>query len=217
MPSLWQPHLPTAYVAASGDLGDLKFLKSVDRTAAHIIGIDGGADRLAAAGIIPDAVLGDMDSVHGEFTNLVRLPDQHQSDLEKAIVYLLAGGVRHLIIYGAVGGTRLDHHIANLDLLTKYAPHCRITLVSGQTTLDGLSPENTAPSGLNLPVKPHSILGVLPGGSAATVTLSGTQYELNHATLDVGTHGVGNTAMGDKLHIQIHGGLVRLIRTLPEE
>jgi thiamine pyrophosphokinase len=212
---VWQPNLPHAFLVAAGDAGHLEHLKSVDRAAAHIIGIDAGADALVAVGIMPDAVMGDMDSARGKFENIVHLADdQNQSDLEKSIVYLLTQGVNDFTIYGALGGARMDQQIANVDLLAKYAPQCRIALISEDGTMtEGLSPENTAPDGLDFTVQPGGKIGILPHCGFAIVTLRGTRYDLNKGEIQFGTHGVGNTAIDDTVHIQIHKGIVRFIRS----
>lgn len=61
----------------------------------------------------PEAVVGDCDSVKGEFSTLVRVPEQETNDLEKAVRYCRSKGWRNPVILGATG-RREDHTIGNI-------------------------------------------------------------------------------------------------------
>jgi len=219
MPSDWSPVYPTAYLVANGDAPTPGILQNINSTNVHIIAVDGGGAALAAAGIMPDCIMGDMDSL-GEWAERINipqilLPDQNKSDLEKSILYLLDRGVKNFVLYGAWGGGRLDHALANLDLLTVYAPRCRICMTIGDTMIDGLSMENTAPNGLDLSARVGTKLGLLSAGKAATLTLRGVEYPLEQVELQPGTHGVGNTTTANQIHVQIFSGCAWLVR-MPE-
>jgi len=216
MPSDWLRVHTIAYLVANGEPPAPEILQSINRADAHIIAVDGGGAALSAVGVTPDCIMGDMDSL-GEWAAQkeipkILLPGQDKSDLEKSILYLLKRGVKYFILCGAWGGARLDHTIANLDLLTAYAPRCQISMIMGNAIIDGLSVENTAPNGLTLSARIGSKLGLLPAGQAATVTLRGVEYPLEQAELQPGTHGVGNTVTADQIHVQIFSGCARLIR-----
>ncbi len=213
----WTPVFDTAHLIAAGDAPAPEVLQHINRTAAHIIAVDGGSAALAAADVKPDCIMGDMDSDAGRISApKVVLPDQYKSDLEKAIDYLLHRGVKYFTLYGAHGGARTDHAIANLDLLTRYAPHCRIKMAMGDAVVEGLCPENTAPNGIRISTGQNDMIATLPIGGPAVLTLRGAEYALEHAELQPGTAGVGNTAIADHIHIQIFRGAVRLVR-MPEQ
>lgn len=61
----------------------------------------------------PEAVVGDCDSVKGEFSTLVRVSEQETNDLEKAVRYCRSKGWRNPVILGATG-RREDHTIGNI-------------------------------------------------------------------------------------------------------
>lgn len=61
----------------------------------------------------PYAVVGDCDSLKGEFGNVVRVAEQETNDLEKAVQYCRKMGWRHPVILGATG-KREDHTIGNI-------------------------------------------------------------------------------------------------------
>ena len=91
--------------------------------AGFFVAADSGADALLARGVIPDAVIGDMDSLSkaGRAAvpqdRLVVVDEQDSTDFEKA-----AQRIEAPLIY-ALGftGARLDHELAALHVLVRYA------------------------------------------------------------------------------------------------
>jgi len=84
------------------------------------IAADGGAKALARYGITPDAFIGDLDSADkapecAETKILPRIKDD--TDTAAAVKYALARGYGKIIMAGALGGSRLSHTVANLQLL----------------------------------------------------------------------------------------------------
>lgn len=61
----------------------------------------------------PDVVVGDGDSLRGEFANVVRVPEQETNDLEKALAYCRQKGYKAPVIVGATG-KREDHTLGNI-------------------------------------------------------------------------------------------------------
>lgn len=61
----------------------------------------------------PDVVVGDCDSLKGEFANVVRIAEQDTNDLEKAVKYCRSKGWRNPVVLGATG-KREDHTIGNV-------------------------------------------------------------------------------------------------------
>ena len=76
---------------------------------------------------LPDAVIGDLDSVSPALKDLLagriqHFPDQETNDLTKTLTYLHSRyGKQAITLLGASGG-REDHLLANLALLPTYAP-----------------------------------------------------------------------------------------------
>lgn len=85
------------------------------------IAADGGKDRLAAFGLSADVFIGDLDSAEnapeaGEAVVLPRRKDD--TDTAFAVKYALERGYREFLLLGALGGARLSHTAANLQLLS---------------------------------------------------------------------------------------------------
>ena len=88
---------------------------------------DGAVNKLRRyTSILPDAVVGDLDSVSPALRALLgdrvhRFPDQETNDLTKTMHFLHnTRGARAITLLGASGG-REDHLLANLALLPTYA------------------------------------------------------------------------------------------------
>ena len=123
------PTSPVAHVLIVGSAPvDSSLLLATAGSAGALICADGGADAALAAGLRPDLVVGDMDSItpvmHARLlAEGVRLlqhpPEKDQTDMELAIEQALLYAPTRLTILGALGGARLDHTVGNLLLLAQ--------------------------------------------------------------------------------------------------
>lgn len=91
-----------------------------------VIGADGGAGRAMRAGITPDLVIGDMDSLPAAARArleaqgvgfITAKPDKEESDTELCVLEALERGATQIRIVGGLGGDRPEHSVANLLLL----------------------------------------------------------------------------------------------------
>lgn len=123
----------------------LKILKE----ASAIFCTDGAADALIQQlGIVPTAIVGDLDSVSEETKDLYpqllwHFPDQATNDLQKTVQFAKSLGCSDLVVLGIFGG-REDHAIANFSLLWKlnaevplvaYSDFGTFSFVHGKTRL----------------------------------------------------------------------------------
>lgn len=92
-----------------------------------IVAVDGGAQALVGAGIIPALLVGDMDSIdpatrrwleHRGVEVLLLPTAKNETDTEVAMRLAVDRGAGEITVYGALGGPRFDHFIGNLLLLT---------------------------------------------------------------------------------------------------
>ncbi len=95
-----------------------------------LIAADGGANHLGNLSIVPEVIIGDLDSLnrrsHWEsVTRVVELAEQDTTDFEKCLYSVDAP------LYIAVGftGKRLDHTLAALHVIAKYSDQKRVVLV----------------------------------------------------------------------------------------
>ncbi len=121
-------------IIADGSFPENEIPLAFLRNASKIICCDGGAGNLIKAGFIPEAIVGDLDSLDSETASLYsdRLfpdKDQETNDLTKAVMWCSKMGIKDLVILGATG-KREDHTIGNISLLTEYVHYVNVIMVT---------------------------------------------------------------------------------------
>lgn len=104
--------------------GELKHFPIEPAAWDHIIAANGGSRHALAQGVIPNIVVGDLDSLSSEEiarltddTRVERVPrDKDFTDGEMAVHEALRRGAQTVVLAGGLGG-RLDHTLANIFLL----------------------------------------------------------------------------------------------------
>ena len=101
--------------------GDFYGLREAPAPGDLVVAADGGLLACRKAGIAPDLLLGDFDSLTPdpeEATPILRLPvEKDDTDTLAAIRLGLDRGCGEFFLYGGTGGRRLDHTLANLQSL----------------------------------------------------------------------------------------------------
>lgn len=142
-----------------------------------LIAADAGLPPVQRAGLTPDLIVGDFDSLGyvPEGENVLRHPvKKDDTDMMLAVRLGLARGFAAFRLYGGVGG-RTDHTLANLQTLGFLAAHGAYGCLYGEreafTVLLGRS--------LRFPPACRGLISVFAfGGEASGVCLSGLLYPL---------------------------------------
>ena len=118
------PYETDAVILANGDYPSSPLPLKLLKEAPYVVCCDGGADAYIANGHLPDAVIGDGDSLSEanrlRYASLLHHnPDQETNDQTKAVQFLLSQGKHRIAIVGATG-KREDHTIGNISLLMEY-------------------------------------------------------------------------------------------------
>lgn len=108
------------FLIGTGHVNMDQFL-SVYKKDLPLIAADGGANHLYNFDIVPNAIIGDLDSLENREewerkTNVIHMPDQSSTDLEKV---LKQTQTQIYIAFGFVGD-RFDHILEILHVLSKY-------------------------------------------------------------------------------------------------
>ena len=180
-----------------------------------LIAADGGLTAVRAAGVHPDVVLGDFDSLGHvpQGANVLRWPEmKDDTDMMLAIRLGLEKGFRTFYLYGGCGG-RLDHTLANLQALAFLAQHEAVGfLFEGGQTVTCLRCGTAA-----FPALEQGILSVFAhGGKACGVTLRGLLYPLEEGELVPDFPlGVSNHFTGRPACVQVREGTLLLAWDAP--
>lgn len=117
-------------VVVGGGAFDAALLRRLAAGGALVVGADGGADGAFAAGVTPELVIGDLDSLADPEAwrtraRVVGIAEQDTTDFEKCL-YSVEAPVT--LALGMTGG-RFDHTLAALHAVTRYGRTRRIILV----------------------------------------------------------------------------------------
>lgn len=124
------PHFD-AVILADGEFPTADIPLQILREAKFLCCCDGAAAKAISQGFMPDAIVGDGDSLTPEFKTryaaIIHLEsEQDDNDLTKATRFCIAKGFRR-IAYLAATGKREDHTIGNIFLLPRYVQQFGIT------------------------------------------------------------------------------------------
>jgi thiamine pyrophosphokinase len=211
-----------AIIFANGDAPDPEIVQRWNGPADVIIAADGGTRHALAVGVMPQVVIGDLDSLDEadraqldrSGVQLIVYPTRKDyTDLELAIRYALEQRTKEIIIFSALGG-RWDQSLANLLLLTlpelAQVPtriidhHLSIQAIRDQAEITGRAGDTLSLIALK--------------GDAHGVTIEGCEYPLNDATLPFGaTLGVSNVLTQNTAKITVKQGQILALHTACEE
>jgi len=146
----------------------------------YIIAADGGYTHVQALGISPSCLLGDFDSLgYTPDKALVYPVKKDDTDAMLAVRRGLELGYREFVLYGALDGPRLDHTVANLQLLSFLASHRARGWLVGNSSVATLT-ENGV---LDFPETCQGYFSLFAMGGPARVTVTGAEYPLTDHTL----------------------------------
>lgn len=175
----------------------------------RIVAADGGAAAALARGLLPEAVIGDFDSLDRDTRaalpeqSLHHLAEQDSTDFEKCLTRIAAP----LIVGAGFSGARLDHQLAVCNALVRH-PQQRCLLI-GEEDCVFLSPPTLA-----LDLAPGTRVSLFPMG-AVEGRSDGLNWPIGGLTLTPdGQIGTSNHATGP-----VHLGVTapKLLVILPAE
>ncbi len=198
-------NLSNVLLIGNGTLPGAALLERLARQATFILAADGGADKARAAGIQPDLVIGDLDSLASAPEQVLRVPRQDNTDLEKALDWLTAHRAGRVCIVGSVGG-RWDFSIGNFLSVYSYLPALDIYFAGDGWKIYPLV------HGTQKTVRPGARVSLIPFTACTRVNLSGTQYPLTNAQLALGHTGrtLSNCAQQAQITVQFESGFMLL-------
>lgn len=192
-----------------------------------VIAADGGARHAEPLGLTLDLWVGDGNSI-GE-AGLAALdaagvplerarPDKDESDTELAMLAAIHRGVTGIVILGALGGTRIDHALANIDLLAHPDLDGRAVTILGAGARIGLI-RAPGPAGdaveRQFAGRRGDVVSLLPiGPGVEGVTTDGLAYPLADEPLPIGrTRGLSNVRVADEARVSVRRGLLLVVES----
>lgn len=179
------------------DSADLDLARRLGPT---LIAADGAGDRLVRMGVVPDALIGDMDSAsagaRASAGRVLVIPEQDTTDFEKCLYATEAP------LYLAVGftGGRVDHTLAVFHALLS-RPEKRVVLL-GEADAMALAPPGRA---LTLAVGQGARVSIFPLQPVRGLS-RGLEWPLDGLELAPGRRiGTSNRAIADEVTLRFEG------------
>ncbi len=88
----------------------------------YIIAVDGSAIKLLDLEIVPDVIIGDLDSlqnIKNKDIELVETPDQNKTDFRKTLEWCIKKNILNISIFG-ISGESEDHFLGNYYTLSDF-------------------------------------------------------------------------------------------------
>ncbi len=194
----------------NGEIEDKKNVIEVARfcraRGGAILCADGGLKQALKLKIIPDLVIGDMDSLPRPLPGLrFKRPvfvcdfDENSSDFEKTLLWVLERGFKTVFVCGVLGGG-LDHALVNIAMMERFGLKMRMVMLGRGRGI--FLPEGLYEFALNKGER-FSLLAL----EKAMVSLQGARYGLKEEVLSSPGRGLGNTAEGP-VSVQVHQGKI---------
>jgi len=202
-----------AVIFVNGVLPSLTAARALLRPDDIFLAADGGARLALRLGVMPEVVLGDMDSMDEETraalerggTDFQVFPrDKDETDLELALFFALKKGAREVRVLGASGG-RLDQTLANLALLGNDA-FAALDLRAD----DGVEEAFFVRDHAEIQGRSGEVVSLIPLGVAAEgVFTENLRWVLRGETLyPHQTRGVSNEMTGTRASVRLKAGML---------
>ena len=177
-----------------------------------VICADGGYAHAARAGLRPDRVIGDLDSLSGVVppeSILERVPvEKDDTDTMLCVRYALSQGCEECVILGGIGG-RLDHTLANLQTLAFAVSNGMRAELMGDDDHVLLLKDGV----LTLKREENCSLALLSFTERCVgVTTSGVKYPLTDAIIaQDNPMAVSNSFTAEEAHIAVNEGMMLVV------
>ena len=191
-------------IVANGDFPHNQFVLDKIGQTPYVIACDGALQTLLQHNIMPDLIIGDLDSISPELKEkfherIYHNPDQETNDLTKAASFAKKKHFKSVLIVAATG-LREDHTLGNISLLTLYQNWFDYVCILSDY-------------GYFIPIKKSSTFNCFPGQQIsifslypyASITSSGLRYPINERTLPIWWEGTLNEALNDTFTLLLKG------------
>lgn len=176
-----------------------------------VIAADAGYKNCISAGIEPDIIVGDFDSMPAPSGDgVVVLPvEKDDTDTLRALRMGLSRGYRDFVIYGGTGGSRADHSIANIQCLLFLVSH----EARGRIYGDGVVYRTLHNESCHFPAVCTGTLSLFClDGRAEGVSIRGLKYPIEDYTVRSDFPiGVSNSFTGVPAEIEVKNGTLLII------
>lgn len=205
-------------IIVNGIICDYDYHKSIIENCDLVICGDGGANHAYKMDIIPNYILGDLDSIHNKIKSyyenknveFIKFPSKKdKTDTEICIDYAYHLKATEVILLGALGG-RMDHAMANVNLLYYMLKKGIKGSIVNETDSIYISDNELTIKGN----KGDNISLIPLYGDVVGVTLENLEYPLNDFTIKKGSSiGISNVMIDNNCRISLKSGYLLVCKS----
>lgn len=212
--------MKSAIIVGASPLGGEKeeLKKQIQTGDYYTIAADGGIRFFIENNICPDIYIGDMDSSDSKMNIREIFPDinvescspiKDVTDMEIAVSNAVSKNYSDIIIYGGIGGNRISHMFANIQLMSAYkSKGINITMFGDNSLIYLLS---SGDSVLYSSDKKGFISVISLTDISKNVEIKGFFYEYKGDLYNTNALGVSNEFTGREGQITIGEGMLLII------
>ncbi|MCX7833267.1 MAG: thiamine diphosphokinase [Ignavibacteria bacterium] len=198
----------------NGYIPEEKIYKYFIKGKCYIIFADGAANLMRKSKILPDVILGDLDSATMETLKyylkrnvlVMKFTEQETTDFEKSLLHLEEKGIREIYVFGFMS-LRPDHSLNNFSIMKRYYKKMDIYFVDSEYIT------NFIKNKIRFEYKVNEVISLLPFPYAKGIKTKGLQYPLNNEDLILGIReGTLNYSNTKKVEISFIDGDLLLFR-----
>jgi thiamine pyrophosphokinase len=175
-----------AIIFLNGDI-PFKILNKYCKKNIYLICADGASNSLKKHNIIPNIILGDMDSskkntliyYRKKGVEIRKIDDQETSDFEKSLLYCIENNFKNILIFGA-SSKRQDHTLNNYSVLKRYYKSLNLKIIDKKFEIFFIDKHIA----FNYPKK--KTLSIMPMPLAKGIKTKGLKYKLDNEDLEFG-------------------------------
>ena len=186
--------------------GEISHFDYIAENKGKIFCADGAANTLISKNIIPDYIIGDLDSVNinsimskSKDVKIIEKPSQDKNDFEKTLEFLITECKRNILIFGFQGG-ELEHTLNNWSVLKKFAKQLNIIILHNDRYAIPIH------NSIEIELKANETISIIPQPYCKLKT-KGLKWELNNETLELGIReGARNITTIPNITIDLYSG-----------
>ena len=202
----------TALILGNGEPPSRELINQLIGGDTLLLCADGGADTARRYDLVPDYIVGDLDSISRESsagvdpTHIIRVDaDNTGTDIQKVLRYAVALGISEAVLLGFTG-RRTDHLLWNLSVFKTFAEQIALRIVDEYCDLRLIGQRIRFRATIGQKISLCPLNGPVEG-----ITTTGLKFALQNESLSPGLRdGISNVVVANIVEIEVERGQLEL-------
>jgi len=201
-------------IIANGTVKDSEFHKKILENKDIIICADGGSNNAKKMEIIPDYIIGDLDSTDSSTidffrdkgTKIIKDTNENKTDLELAISLAKTLDPSEIVIIGAFGD-RIDHTLANIYCLSMIDSNIKAQIFDEKNVVELFEDQ------IEIDGNKDDIISVIPISDISDLNYEGFRWNLKNFNANAGWFAISNKLTGKKGKLNLKDGKIIVVKS----